>query len=674
MRNKLFSFLTACGLASTASAMDLHVNVHDLVSNAHVIVVATCTGTETSIDPVHPKMVWTTARFIGVSTMRVNVPGTAPTDGTLALHFLGGSVGNLHMLVCDMPRFKAGERYVLFLVNDGVRYLTPLVGGDQGMLKVLHDPATGTDHITDANRHGITGVEEGEWLRTRPIVNILGGVIDYAPKRALADDGHAEEEAFAVGLPITLEGLQDLVHAITYDEPSFNRHLTTEGLMPHLNLEAESEAEFAAGNDQRGPLAACLHQDVYIWFEENGNVPGYGSQWAAIEDYSKAIWDVHINIFSDDPNPTDGYQFGNGESEIAGWLSSAQTQAAYGFSWPPFAAAKIMYYATSLNSGGVITEADIMMRDGLIWTTDWSVAASSNAINYRNIIMHEMGHAWGYQTGNCNEETYDYAYPSVMHKYYFGGIWEDGKEIHARDAQVIRALYDDQATVKPMVDLGVESYRALDGSELLNSYAVPSSVTSGGPITVHRFTVENNSTTTRNNVRLRYYLSTNRTLTNSDHLVATKNLGNMAAVSRKVASGGHSLDTDGVPPGWYYIGAKVTHNGNSYDDDDRPANDITWTTYQVQILPSVGVAEIAQAPAFSIYPNPTSGEFIVEFEDGAGHGTLRILDATGRSVRELAIENEETLSVDLAAVPIGLYMTEFVSRSGSRWTQRLVRQ
>lgn len=656
--------------------------LNDLVSNAHVIVSATCTGLRSELDPERPRIVGTIASFDQVQTIRLNKDGTEAHESHLELAYLGGSVDDVHMGVCEMPRFTVGERYVLFLLNDGARYVSPIVGGEQGRFRLLRDGVSGIERVLDAGGFGIIGVDLVDLIRTNHPVTAVNDGWASGPRPR----GSEAEEAALVprssSRVLSVEDFAVILRSVAHDEPTLDDWKDDTVDLPRLPDDITpdlpgNETQHMAG--QRGPLGACLHQDVYIWFEQNDNVQGWDAfgDFSGIEDYGKAIWDVHMNIFSDDPNPTDGCEAGNGESEIVGWLTNNELSDYCGYSWGS-ALAKIIYWATSFDSGGEIIEADIMMRDGIAWTTDWNTAATSNAVNYRNAIVHELGHAWGYQAGNCYDETYNYAYPSVMHAYYYGQIWEDGREIHARDVSVYRNLYDNQTAIKTVVDLGVESYRALDGSSLQNSYAVPSAAPAGEPITVHRFTVENNSNSTQNDIHLRYYLSTNRSLSSSDHLVKDVALGNMVAVSRKIASNGHVLNTDGVPPGWYYIGAKVTRNG--YDDDHRPANDVTWTTYQVQILPAddVGVPEEqGSVNAVVAFPNPTDGTVSIVVPEGVVEGTLMLYDPVSRALVQQRIGTRAysgVVEVDMTALPVGMYVARIEAGDGQRYSTRVVRQ
>jgi hypothetical protein len=73
------------------------------------------------------------------------------------LEFLGGTVGDLTLEVADMPQFSVGERYVVFAF-DGDRWVNPIVGFTQGLLRVSHDARDGTARVLTAAHAPLAGV------------------------------------------------------------------------------------------------------------------------------------------------------------------------------------------------------------------------------------------------------------------------------------------------------------------------------------------------------------------------------------------------------------------------------------------------------------------------------------------------------------------------------------
>lgn len=90
-------------------------------------------------------------------TVREQIIGTNPT--TVTLEFLGGTVGELTMVVDGMPRFAVGQNDILFVQNNG-RQICPLVGMAHGRYSIVRDPLTGTDQVTRDNGATLTNVAQ----------------------------------------------------------------------------------------------------------------------------------------------------------------------------------------------------------------------------------------------------------------------------------------------------------------------------------------------------------------------------------------------------------------------------------------------------------------------------------------------------------------------------------
>jgi hypothetical protein len=90
-------------------------------------------------------------------TVREQIIGTNPT--TVTLEFLGGTVGELTMVVDGMPRFTLGQNDILFVQNNG-RQICPLVGMAHGRYSIVRDPITGTDRVTRDNGATLTNVAQ----------------------------------------------------------------------------------------------------------------------------------------------------------------------------------------------------------------------------------------------------------------------------------------------------------------------------------------------------------------------------------------------------------------------------------------------------------------------------------------------------------------------------------
>ncbi|HCP91359.1 MAG TPA: hypothetical protein DIT76_04830, partial [Spartobacteria bacterium] len=66
---------------------------------------------------------------------------------TYSIRLLGGTVDGETMEVSDTPKFKVGDRDILFVENNGSQFV-PLVGIMNGRFRIQHDEQTGHDIIT----------------------------------------------------------------------------------------------------------------------------------------------------------------------------------------------------------------------------------------------------------------------------------------------------------------------------------------------------------------------------------------------------------------------------------------------------------------------------------------------------------------------------------------------
>lgn len=100
-------------------------------------------------------------RIVTFVTFKVDDALKGAPGNTYSMRMLGGTVDGRTMEVTDAPKFKVGDRNVLFVENNGSQFI-PLVGIQHGRFRVQKDP-TGRDIL-------VTG--EGQSLID---VNKLGG-------------------------------------------------------------------------------------------------------------------------------------------------------------------------------------------------------------------------------------------------------------------------------------------------------------------------------------------------------------------------------------------------------------------------------------------------------------------------------------------------------------------
>jgi hypothetical protein len=79
-------------------------------------------------------------------------------DAVITLQFLGGTVGDVTMDVADMPRFRKGERAVLFIENNGLA-ASPVIGFFHGRFP-LRKTGSGLDEMLKYNGEPLSDVGE----------------------------------------------------------------------------------------------------------------------------------------------------------------------------------------------------------------------------------------------------------------------------------------------------------------------------------------------------------------------------------------------------------------------------------------------------------------------------------------------------------------------------------
>jgi hypothetical protein len=84
--------------------------------------------------------------IISYVTLKVDDSLKGEAGATYTLRMLGGTVGDQTMEVSDAPKFKVGDRSILFVENNGTQFI-PLVGIMYGRFSVQQDQRTGADVV-----------------------------------------------------------------------------------------------------------------------------------------------------------------------------------------------------------------------------------------------------------------------------------------------------------------------------------------------------------------------------------------------------------------------------------------------------------------------------------------------------------------------------------------------
>ena len=102
-------------------------------------------------------------------------------ESIVTLQFLGGSIGDVSLEVADMPKFKAGERVILFVEGNGSA-ASPVIGFFHGRFSLRPDES-GRESVFTYRNEPLADVTELGRAKRQPIAQ--------QPRRALAHDEFA---------------------------------------------------------------------------------------------------------------------------------------------------------------------------------------------------------------------------------------------------------------------------------------------------------------------------------------------------------------------------------------------------------------------------------------------------------------------------------------------------
>ncbi len=125
----------------------------ELVQEAQLIVQGTVTDVKSQFIGEGSNRHIVTFVTVSVEDALKGDPGASYT-----FRMLGGTVGDETLEVSDAPKFKVGERDILFLENNGKQFI-PLVGIMHGRFHVDQDKQTGADIVLENNGNPLTNLD-----------------------------------------------------------------------------------------------------------------------------------------------------------------------------------------------------------------------------------------------------------------------------------------------------------------------------------------------------------------------------------------------------------------------------------------------------------------------------------------------------------------------------------
>lgn len=615
---------------NTASAEQLKLSFTEVAQTADLIFIGTVSEQSSRLNDKRT-MVFTDVLFKDLEIIHATQRSAQKSSSVVRVTYAGGQVQDVNVDVSDTPRFTNGSRYLIFMLDDGQTYSTPIIGGPQGLFEVVRDAASGQDYVLTAGRRAIIGTDDEGLVASAGRVSSIesGSLVVEAKQDAASARINAEPATPADGdssysprvvpdekdaRPLTLAQFISYIRDVALKQELKERLIKRGGVgffyrnnngkiqaeriqtsappvrilafgpdggnRPQMRMEVpRASAASSSSLWQKptspsavngGPVGACGYHDLDLVMEQ---VPAAWWEWQVVSD-NMYVWNQAMDIYSyvDD----DGGWGDNSVNEFAGYPTSADVNAQYGFGWSPSAVA--MHIGGSSGGCTKLNESDICWNPAYSWTNDFSIALDGTAKLLRNVNQHETGHAWGAQRGTY-AETYDYDVPTVMHGYY-NNIIEDGWGIHSTDAYLIRRHYDDQVGINGSIrDVGVESYYASNG--IINSTTDRPAYNPGQSITLNNITVENMTYNAVSDLRIRFYLSTNNIISTSDYQMGSYWVwSSFCAECYNVGNYSTTVPSN-LPQGTYYVGAIVTING--FGDDDLTWNNRTYLYDTVRI-------------------------------------------------------------------------------------------
>lgn len=607
----------------------------EVAQTADIIFIGTAAEQESYFNQ-QQTLIFTEVLFDDITIVHCTGQAVQRDPSLFVLKYAGGCVGDLCLDVSDGPSFREGHRYLLFVSDDGKTYANPIIGGPQGFFRVVKDVQTGEEFLLTAGKKAILeGIDHGPEESKFPVSYIKNGAPVYDMSRRFNSESalaqppipaspsdkasisspkseHEGRISSALKLPAFIDYIKDValrvpiekkilkkggmgfffrkkgmtIEKIPFDqlitaddereleqqdkdcfETEYTDPLPTDGSTSKGKEMLSHESFTDISKPLGGQLGACGYHDLYLVMEM---VPEDWWSYNTIEG-AMWVWNQFMDIYR--KRNSDGRFGHNGENEFGGWPDDSTLFRIYGVHWNDNVGLAYSWYRR--NPCGRLLESDVIFNPAYNWTDDEEAALGNNDLHLlRLVAMHELGHTWGMQRGDEKNwgyaETYDYDAPTVMHSYP-SHIVENGRGIHVADAYWLRRQYSNQTGIMHTVDVGVESYYADNG--LHNSTASSSTYKPGDSITLKNITVENIGYNNISDVRIRFYLSKNRNITDQDYQIGGYwSWDSFGGEQRSVFDISTSIPGN-IPAGTYYIGAIVTVNG--YNQDDYRYNDRT---------------------------------------------------------------------------------------------------
>jgi hypothetical protein len=154
LRSLLFTVAVLVGFTAARATTVIPPNFDQLVGEAELIFQGTCTDVKSQ---------WigegAEHRIVTYVTFKVEDTLKGTPGDTYTIRMLGGTVDGTTMEVSDAPKFKTGDRDILFVEHNGQQFI-PLVGIMHGRYRVQQDRTTGREVLLTNHGEAVTDVKQ----------------------------------------------------------------------------------------------------------------------------------------------------------------------------------------------------------------------------------------------------------------------------------------------------------------------------------------------------------------------------------------------------------------------------------------------------------------------------------------------------------------------------------
>ncbi len=167
--------------------------------------------------------------------------------------------------------------------------------------------------------------------------------------------------------------------------------------------------------------------------------------------------------------------------------------------------------------------------------------------------------------------------------------------------------------------------------------------------------------------------------------------GNQDIFIQKLDANGHFVWATGIGGADYEEGNSITTNANgdvyitgyfqNTVDFDPGAGTSSFTSkgssdifiLKLSQTATVGITENTFTENIRVYPNPTSGNFAIEFDNIQESVTARILSLTGQVITNKQFQNTNNIQLEINQ-PNGIYILETIDEQGNKSVLKIIKQ